>query len=325
MKRVGNLFEKTISFSNLTLAAKTARQGCGRSMETARFFYRLEPELLHLQKELRKGRYIPGGHRYFKVYDPKERTIAVAPFRDRVVHHALVNILEPIYERCFIFDTYATRKAKGTHAAVSRAQYFLRKNRWYLKADIHKYFDSVDHDILLTIIRRKIKDDRLNDVLEGIIRKTPTFGKGLPIGNLTSQFLANVYLDALDHRIKDHWSAKHYLRYMDDFVLFSNKKADLLNLRQRIQRFLWRELQLELKPGGVWLNQAGHGLSFLGVRIFRGAIRHRSENKRRSLKRMHNKVQDWIDGKIDEDALAASLTSALGHLRHFSPGLAAIP
>lgn len=150
----------------------------------------------------------------------------MAPFRDRVVHHALVGALEPIYERCFINDSYATRKGKGTHRAVRRAQAFMRKTQGYLKTDVEKYFDRIDHAILQGIIERKIKDRNLLKLIGLIIANSDRSrglakGKGLPIGNLTSHFLANVYLDPLDHFLKDGLGLRYYVRYMDDMVFFS--------------------------------------------------------------------------------------------------------
>jgi len=321
MKRVGNLFEKVISFENLLIALRRAMKGCGRTKATCRFFFDLEYQLLKLQEQLEYGTYSPGAYRYFTIYDPKERVIAVAPFRDRVVHHAVVNVLTPIYERVFIYDSYATRPKKGTHAAIERAQKFLRRWPWYLKADIEKYFDSVNHDILLEILSRKIKDDKLLKLLERIVRNTPPPGKGLPIGNLTSQFLANVYLDPFDHEIKDGLGIKGYIRYMDDFVICMDDRKELEALLPQTEAFLLEKLDLQLKPGATWLNKSIHGLSFLGMRIFPGIIRVRSKNRQRSLRRLRQKVEAWKVGYIEEEKMVQSLTSIAGHLRYFSKNM----
>ena len=320
MKRIGNLFDQLVSYETLLLAFRRAMKGCGRNRATCRFFFELEPQILRLQEELKTGSYRPGAYYFFTIHDPKKRIIAVAPFRDRVVHHAVVHVLIPVYEKVFIYDSYATRPAKGTHAAVLRAQKFTRHASWYLKTDIEKYFDSVDHAILLEILRRKLKDRRLLALLELIIRNTPLPGKSIPVGNLTSQFLANVYLDPLDHKIKDELRVRKYLRYMDDFVLFSHSKKELLSLRPEIEQFLFQRLKLALKPGGTWINRSSHGLSFLGMRIFPRFIRVRPENRRRSLRRLDQKVRDWEDGKLDEERMAQSLASITGHLRYFCPG-----
>lgn len=337
MQRIGNLFERMTSYENLSISFRLARRGCGNTEAVCRFFFHLERELLRLQEELRDGNYHPGGYHFFTIYDPKERVIAVAPFRDRVVHHAIVRVLTPVYEPVFIYDSYATRPGKGTHAAILRAQTFLRRWRFYLKTDVNKYFDSVDHNILLSFLRRKLKDRRLLDLLERIIRSVsipvpevrtgcprPISGqdarapKGLPIGNLTSQFLANVYLDPLDHIIKDQWGLKGYVRYMDDLVLFENSKHILLDLRPRLDELLEKRFALRLKPKATFLNKASHGLSFLGMRIFKQIIRVKPENRRRSLKRMQRKIQDWEAGRLDEERMQQSLVSIIGHLRYFS-------
>lgn len=319
MKRYGNLFEQAVSFETLLLAFRRAMKGCGRNHATCKFFFELEPQILNLQKEMKDGTYQPGAYHFFTIRDPKERVIAVAPFRDRVVHHAVVHVLTPIYERSFIYDSYATRAGKGTHAAILRAQKFMRHRRWYLKTDIEKYFDTADHQILLDILSRKLKDRNLMQLLERIIRNTPVPDKSLPIGNLTSQFLANVYLDPLDHRIKDELGVRCYVRYMDDFVLFSDSKKELLSLRSEIEQFLSQRLKLSLKPGATWLNRSSHGLSFLGMRIFPRFIRVKTENRKRSLRRLEKKITYWKQGQLDEDHMTQSLASIVGHLRYFCP------
>lgn len=321
LKRVGCLFDAVTSYENLLSSFHLAKRGCGNSLAVCRFFYHLEPELLRLQQELRAGTYQPGVYHSFTIHDPKERVIAVAPFRDRVVHHAIVRVLTLIYERVFIYDSYATRSGKGTHAAIRRAQQFLRRWPYYLKADITQYFPSVDHNILLNILKRKLKDRKLFDLLGKIIRNTPTEGKGLPIGNLTSQFLANVYLDPFDHELKDHWGIKGYLRYMDDFVLFSHSKRELLDLRIPIEQFLWEHLALRLKDKATFLNRSAHGLSFLGMRIFPQFLRVKPENRRRSLKRMTRTIDAWKRGELDEERMQQSLVSIVGHLRYFCPNV----
>jgi RNA-directed DNA polymerase len=321
LKRINNLFSHITSCENLLIASRLAMKGSGKTSATCRFFYNLETEILSLQTELLNSMYRPGAYRYFKIFDPKERVIAVAPFRDRVVHHAVVRILTPIYERVFIYDSYATRPNKGTHAAIKRAQKFIQRWPWYFKADIEKYFDHVDHDILLDIIERKIKDRRLLRLLERIIRNTTTEGKGLPIGNLTSQFLANVYLDPLDHEIKDKLGVKGYLRYMDDFVLFGYSKRELLDLNRVIEQFLSDRLRLRLKINSTWLNRSSHGLSFLGMRIFPRFIRVKPENRKRSMQRMSDVINKWKDGRINEERMVQSMASIVGHFRYFCPNV----
>ena len=277
-------------------------------------FFHLEPELLRLQVELQSGRYQPGVHRTFMISDPKPRRIAKAPFRDRVVHHAVVQVLQPLYESCFLFDSYATRPGKGTHAAIRRAQLFVRRWPWYLKMDVEHYFESVDHDMMLDLLQRKLKDRRLLALLERIIRNSDPPGRGLPIGNLTSQFLANVYLDPFDHYVKETLRAPGYLRYMDDFVLFSSDRQQLRDLCPLLAAYLAERLNLRLKDKATWLNRSNHGLSFLGRRIFPHYVRLRPANRRRSLKRMQAKLTAWAAGEVSDSHLERSLTSTHGHL-----------
>lgn len=320
VKRIGNLFDEVASFDNLTHATKKAMQGCGRTPETCDFFFHQETELLKLLEELLSGSYQPGEYRYFTIHDPKVRTIAVAPFRDRVVHHAIVRVITPIYERRFIHDSYATRKGKGTHAAIKRVQQFVRRWPCYVKADVHKYFDSIDHDILLAIVERKIKDRRLLRLLGRIVRNGAG-GRGIPIGNLTSQFMGNVYFDPFDHFIKDELGIKGYVRYMDDYVFFGDSIPDLQEKQVEAERFISNELSLRLNSRSVWFNDSSHGLSFLGMRIFPRLIRVRGVNKRRSMKRIKEVRSEFQSGLLSEESYAASLTSITGHMKYFCPNL----
>lgn len=244
----------------------------------------------------------------------------MAAFRGRVVHHALVNVLEPIYERCFIYDSYATRKGKGVHAAVNRAQYFLRCYDWYLKSDVEQYFDSVDHEILLYLLERKIKDKRLLKIAELIIRHGGTEGKGLPIGNRTSQFFANVYLSALDHFVKEKLRAPGYTRYMDDVVLFHPDKSILKQMFPEIEAFLADRLALSLKPKATCINSHKNGLSFLGRRIFRGVIRLRPENLRRITGRIRHREWQFQNGHIEETTFLQSMNSYWAMLSYHPVG-----
>jgi RNA-directed DNA polymerase len=197
MKRANGLFEPMIRFDNLIRAAGRASRGKRHQPAVARFLFDLEPGLLRLQAALANGTYRPGRYTVFEIRDPKRRRICAAPFRDRVVHHAVYNILEPYLDKRLIFDTYACRTGKGGHAAIHRAQRFARRHRYFLKCDIKRYFESIDHNILKVLLRRIIKDRRLLAILGTIIDHQPPYtelGRGLPIGNLTSQHFANLYL-----------------------------------------------------------------------------------------------------------------------------------
>lgn len=314
MKRISNLFDKVVSFDNLYASWRKARRGAGKSAQSLAFEFSLEKELLRLRDELSTGSWLPGGYRTFTIREPKPRLIAEAPFRDRVVHHAVVGQLEPFYERLFIFDSYATRKGKGTHKALKRAQAFLRKNCWYFQADIRQYFASIKLPILLSLLESRIDDEGLLDLLEKILL-CDSAQPGLPIGNLTSQFLANVYLDPFDHHVKESMRLGPYLRYMDDFVLFGKEKSALKQAIPELAKWLSSRLQLEIKPGSIRLNQACHGLSFLGMRVFPGLMRVRRENLKRSLKQLTAREEQYRKGLISEDKLAQCGQSVLSHIK----------
>ena len=234
MKTFKHLFEKIISFDNLLLAAKLSQKGRRYKPDVAQFHFRLEEELIDLREELLVKRYQPGAYRTFHIFDPKQRMISAAPYRDRVVHHALCQIIEPIFEQTFIYDSYANRKGKGTHKAITRYQDYAKRYPYVLKCDIRKFFPSVDHQVLKQEIRRKIScPDTLwlidqiidnsnhqeahlqwfpgDDLFSPIERK-----RGLPIGNLTSQFWGNVYLNRFDHFVKEELRVPGYIRYVDD-------------------------------------------------------------------------------------------------------------
>lgn len=314
MKRAGGLYASVCTFEALFSAYRKAKSGTRKTAEACRFFFLAEKELLQLQKELQQENYKPGPYRYFEVNDPKRRTIAVAPFRDRVVHHAVVAVLEPLYERCFIHNSYATRKGKGTHAAVFQAQGFLRQTGWYLKADIQKYFDSVDQEKLLKLLAKKVKDVALLRLIALIIRNGGTNGLGLPIGNLTSQFFANVYLHAFDQYIKETLRVRYYIRYMDDFVLFHSEKKPLQALLPHVEEFLGSTLGLRLKPDELRLHPAAHGLPFLGVRIFPRIIRFLPKNSRRIREKIAEKTAAWESGRMPESRFIDSMNSYHAHL-----------
>lgn len=278
----------------------------------------MEKELFLLQEELGNYTYQPGAYRYFTIFEQKQRTISVAPFRDRVVHHALIQILEPIFECSFIYHSYATRKDKGSHKAIEQARCFLRKNRWYLKMDISKYFDNIDHGILNTLLAKRIKDPLILALCAKIIAQGGDGSRGLPIGNLTSQFWANVYLDSLDHYIKDRLRISAYLRYMEDFCLFSNDKKTLKDLVPVLTVFLDNSLGLHLKDRATLINTALHGLPFLGVRIWPALIRIRRQNLVRSLGKIRKREKEYITGHISHQHYRCSIESLIAHVKHWN-------
>jgi len=319
MKRQAGLFECVVRFENLLRAVRRAARGKRDRPSVARFELDLERELLALQEALLTGHYRPGRFFTFEVRDPKRRAICAAPFRDRVVHHALCDVLEPAFERRTIFDTYACRPKKGTHAAIARVQHFARRYRYFLKCDVRRFFASVDQDILRKLLGRLFKDRPLLELLGRIIVHGPPGmppGKGLPIGNLTSQHFANLYLGELDHHLKERERVKGYLRYMDDLLLFADDKARLHRLLARIRRFLAERLALSLKENATLLAPVGEGIPFLGFRVYPGVIRLNP----RTLRRFHRRVRDcerrFAAGEMGVEALADTVASLYAHVTH---------
>ena len=319
MKRVGHLFEPVVEFRNLLLAARKAFRGKKRNSEAAAFYFDLENALLDLESELKEGRYRPQPYRTFYVLEPKRRQICEADFRDRVVHHAICNILEPILDGTLIFDTYACRKGKGTHAAVKRVQRFSKRFPYFLKCDIRGYFAHVDHRVLKGLLGRKIKDPSLLQLLHAIIDHpvpgSPP-GKGLPIGNLTSQVFANLYLGELDHLVKDRLSIKGYVRYMDDFLVFGADKATLRKALRDIKRFVEDDLSLEIKKEVLMMAPVSQGIPFLGFRIFPGTVRLNHRLKTRFGRKIKKRERQRNGGRISEEFFVNSVNSMVAHISH---------
>ena len=229
MKRHGYLFERIVPFQNLLAASRKALRGKWDRPEAATFFYSLENELLALHGELSSLTYQPGPYRCFWVHDPKRRRISAAPLRDRVVHHAICRVTEPFFNNLQSPASFACRRGKGQHAAVKLAQTFARKSRYILRMDIRKFFDSVQHSVLKDLLRRQFKDSRLLELLFRLIGHTPDElpqGRGLPIGNLTSQYFANFYLNGLDRLILERLGIREYIRYMDDLAVYGGEDKE---------------------------------------------------------------------------------------------------
>lgn len=333
MKRIGYLYDQICTFDNLLSAFYKARKGKRSHPNVAAFEVNLEYELLQLLEELKAEAYQPGPYRTFYIHDPKKRMISAAPFRDRVVHHALCNIIEPLFEPTFIYDTYANRKGKGTHAGIRRCQQFLRQYKYVLKADIRKYFPSIDHGILKGLIARKIKCPRTLALIGKIIDNSnpqepvPDYfpgddlfslkqrRKGLPMGNLTSQFFANLYLSPFDHFVKEKLRIKGYVRYVDDFVLFHDDKKYLHELKRESQHFLAEHLRLLLHPRKSEVFPTRNGVTFLGQRIFHTHRRLRRENVQRFYRRLNGRIEQYQAGTLSPEKLESQLNSWLGHAR----------
>ena len=333
MKTHNRLFQRICSFENLLNAAQKAQRSKRFRVEVARFNFHREKELYRLQEDLRTRTYRPGEYREFYIYEPKLRKISAAPYRDRVVHHALCNVIEPIFDRTFIFDSYACRKGKGTHKAVNRFTEFSRKKNYVLKCDIRKYFPSIDHSLLKTLFRRKIRDAQTlwlmdlivdssnpqesihhyfegDDLLTSLNRR-----RGIPIGNLTSQFFANIYLNGFDHFVKEDLKCRYYIRYVDDFVVLDNDKARLHQVKAEIENYLAR-LRLKLHPDKCQVFPVKTGTDFLGYQVFPTHRRLRPSSVRRARRRLHRLSRDYESGKIFWSDVNHSVQSWLGHVKH---------
>ena len=332
MKRHGHLWENVISFDALLHAAEQARKGKRFRPAVASCQFHQERALWQLHDELTAKTYRPGAYRSFLIHEPKLRQISAAPYRDRVVHHALVNVLEAIFERSFISDSYACRKGKGTHAAARRCQQFARRFRYVLKADVQKFFPSLDHEVLKALVARKIKDPNVlglvaqivdgsnaqeevqdwfpaDDLLSPLERR-----RGMPIGNQTSQFFANVYLDPLDHFVKERLGVRGYVRYVDDFLVFGDDKDRLADLSERIGDFL-SSLRLRLHPAKSVVFPVRCGIRFLGYRVFPTHRLLPKDNVRRFRRRVRAMQQQYAAGRLSFADIHQRLMSWVGHAK----------
>jgi retron-type reverse transcriptase len=332
VKRHGFLWEQLISFASLLQASEKARRGKRLRSGTAAFECELEKELWALHAELAARTYRPGPYRTFTIHEPKKRLISAAPYRDRVVHHALVGVLEPIFERSFVPDSFACRKGKGTGAAVDRCQHYARQFRYVFKADVEKFFPSIDHAILKELLARKVKDPdvlRLADLIvdhsnpqEEVQRwfaDDDLFApgerrRGLPLGNQTSQFFANVYLDPLDHFVRDRPGAGGYVRYVDDFLVFADDKAFLAEVRRRVVDFL-AGLRLRLHATKNAVFPVAEGIRFLGFRVLRSHRRLAPENVWRFRRRLRRLQRQYAERQIALDDARRRIVSWIGHAR----------
>lgn len=310
-----------------------AAKGKRRRADAARFLLDLEPECFRLAAELKAGQWRPGPYHTFTIREPKSRLISAAPFRDRVVHHALVALMEPHFERRFVAHSYACRRGKGTHRALARARSLSRSRRFVLKGDIAKFFPSIDHQILKATVRRVIADEPLLAVLDLIIDGsnaqegeqawfpgddlyTPLERrKGIPIGNLTSQFLANAYLDPFDHFIMDQLGYGGFVRYCDDFLVFADSRAELWALRDMARAFLASmRLTLHEKKGGVHSTRSP--LPFLGFVVRHGQQTLQRAGLVRATRRLSKAATDLEVGALTPEQFHARLAAWEGHACH---------
>jgi RNA-directed DNA polymerase len=296
MKREGYLIEKVADLLNLQWAFWKAQKGKRSNLEVIEYSKNLTVNLELLRNQILTQTCIVGNYSYFMIYDPKERQICAAPFAERVLHHALMNVCHANFEKYQIFDSYATRLGKGTDAAIKRAAYFQRKYKYFLKIDCRKYFDSIDHDLLKKLIFRRFKDQSLLKLLYHIIDSYHTTeGKGLPIGNLTSQYFANHYLAVVDHYVLEVFKAKALVRYMDDLLIWSDSAIQLNNIANELAFFCKEKLSLTFKH--CYVNTTKLGVDFLGFRIFPSHTQLSKSSKKR-LKKNYVSLTKKMDDPI---------------------------
>lgn len=270
--------------------------------------------LRRLREQLLSGSIGWGPYHEFRVHDPKERMIYAPPFRDQVAQHAIMNVCEVVFERFQIHDSYASRKGKGLDGAISRAIRFAREDDWYLRLDVRRYFDSVDHEILKRLLRRRFKDRIVLELLETVIDSYASKpGRGLPLGNLTSQFFANHYLGVFDHFVKEELRCRRYLRYMDDCVIWSDSRTALRDIQSRAGSFLQSRLRLDLKP--ACLNACALGMTFLGYRVFPGRVRLSRRSRDRFRRKPRNYHARYERGQWSEQETARHVEPLLAFVR----------
>jgi RNA-directed DNA polymerase len=351
MKTYKNIFPRICSYHNLYYAWREAARGKRKSPEVAAFEYALIENLIQLEQELREGHYRPSPYRHFRITYPKPRRVSAALFRDRVVHHALVRQIEPIFEARFIHDSYACRVGKGTHRALDRAQYFARRYPYVLQCDVRQFFPSMDHEILRGLLTRHIACRRTMWLVDQILESgvgvlddcyTPVYfpqddpstprlawddagsgqglfaiarPRGLPIGNLCSQHWANLYLHPLDLFVKQTLHCKGYLRYSDDSLLFAAEKSTLHGWRDEIIGFS-QTLRLTLHEEKAQVFPVKSGIPFLGWRLFPHHRRLRRENVRHAVRRLRWQQAAFARGELDQEKLTASIQAWLAHAAH---------
>ncbi|HOZ35599.1 MAG TPA: reverse transcriptase/maturase family protein [archaeon] len=317
MKTYNNLWSKITSFKNLVLAYNKARKAKPQTKETLEFSLNLEKNLLLIQEELLANTYTQSKYREFIVFDPKQRKIKYLPFKDRVVHHALVNVIEPIFDKRLISTTYACRKNKGTHKALKDIKKTIsrefRFTGYCLKCDVKKYFPSIDKIILKQVIEKKIRCKNTKKLIFDIIDSDySNFGedKGIPIGNLTSQLFSNIYLNELDQYIKHKLKIKYYYRYVDDFIILEDSKKQLNYYKKNIKYYLKKRLKLEIPKQKINLFEIKTGVDFVGYKIYPEYVFLRKRNIKKFIKKLKILTYEKNFFKVK-----SSISSYLGYFK----------
>ncbi|MBI3423590.1 MAG: RNA-dependent DNA polymerase [Acidobacteria bacterium] len=331
----GSLYSQISAWPNLLAAYQQAARGKRGKGAAAAFEHQLADRLLHLQAELAAFTYQPGAYVNFTIYEPKQRRVSAAPFRDRVVHHALCNLIEPLFEAHFHADSYANRVGQGTHRAVDRLQYFARRFRYALRLDVVKHFPSLDHAILLDLLRATLTDDATLWLCERLIQSgagvladeyemvffpgddlfAVNRPRGLPIGNLTSQFWSNVYLDPLDRFVTQTLGCPAYLRYVDDFCLFSDSKRQLYAWKRAVIECL-AQLRLTVHAAPAQVIPCAHGIPWLGFVVYPTQRRVKARNVVKFARRLRDRWSEYCAGQISFAEFDASVQGWINHVRY---------
>lgn len=324
-KKLTDSYEELYSYENLKLAFKNARKGKTQKSYVLEFEKKLKENILQLKIELLMQIYKPQPLKNFILHDPKTRKISKSSFRDRVVHHAICNIIEPVFEKQFIHDSYANRIGKGTFNAIKRFDKFKRKvsknntiRCYVLKADVKHYFETVNHRILLKLLKKRVKNERILWLIKIILAnyKTELPGRGMPLGNLTSQFFANIYLNELDQYVKHKLKAKHYIRYVDDFVILHQSRKLLEEYKLKINQLLQKQLDLELHPEKSQVLKLEKGIGFLGFRIFYHHKLIRKKNIKKFELRLEKIKRLYMEGKTDREKIIERFEGWLAYVSH---------
>ena len=315
MKRQGNLVESIASRANLRLAFQLAARGKRGRWDCLLFAANLERNLLNLGSQIRSGTVAVGRCRQFVIYDPKRRLITAPCFTERVLHHAIMTVCEPVFDRWLISDTFACRRGLGRITALHRAQQFSRRAKFYLKFDIRQYFDSISHSVLMNRLQMKFKDHALLQLFARIVTAyRGTLERGLPIGSLTSQHFANFYLGWFDRFVKESLKCQGYVRYMDDMVIWGESARELMICLARCEEFLRDVLCLELKPT-PYINRCCLGIDFLGARVFPRHLTLSRRSRVRGRRRLMTLERLWLAGKISDQELQDRATAVIAFLQ----------
>ena len=314
MRRTTNLFERIPEADNLRLAFHKAARGRRGQTEVRQFAAELDRRIPEMVESIRAGTFPVGRFQQFLIRDPKERVITAPCFDERVLHHAILNVCEPVMDRWLIADTFACRKGMGREAAIHRAQQFSHHEEWFLKLDVRKYFDSVPHAQLIAYLECRLNDRRLLELLTRIITAyRGQLGVGLPIGSLTSQHFANFYLGWLDRFVKETLRVRGYVRYMDDMVLWHTSRETLVEAHARCGEFMATHLGLEFKAAEI--RRTRGGVPFLGCRIFPTHVELNRRSKRRWRRRVRVLERAGRLGILHESGLQQRLTSLTAFAR----------